>query len=65
MFGLINFELIFFSSANKYNVKLSEDSYRLLKDFVKMKSSKQFIELMKENIMLECNSFNFLDKIAK
>jgi transcription initiation factor TFIID subunit 5 len=37
----------------KYNVKLSEESYRHLKDFAKMKNSKQFIELMKENIMLE------------
>jgi len=39
--------------GSKYNIKLSDDSYRLLKDFVKMKNSKQLVDLIKENIMLE------------
>lgn len=40
-------------SSNKYNVKLSEESFRLLKDFVKMKNSKPLVDIIKENIMLE------------
>lgn len=40
-------------SSTKYNVKLSEDSYRLLREFVRLKNSKALVELIKENMMLE------------
>ncbi len=40
-------------TSTKYNIKLNEESYRLLKDYVKMKNSKQLVELIKENMMLE------------
>ena len=41
--------------STKYNVKLSDESYRLLKDFVKVKNSKPLVDLIKENMMLESN----------
>lgn len=40
-------------TGTKYNIKLNEESYRLLKEYVKMKNSKQLVELIKENMMLE------------
>ncbi len=55
-------------SSNKYNVKLSEESFRMLKDFVKMKNSKPLVDIIKENIMLESNNLTFdscLNKIIK
>lgn len=42
-------------SASKYNIKLSEESFRMLKEFVKTKNSKPLVDLIKENIMLESN----------
>ena len=39
--------------GTKFNVKLADESYRMLKDFVKLKNSKQLVELIKENMMLE------------
>ena len=37
----------------KYNIKLNEESYRLLKEYVKMKNCKPLVDLIKENMMLE------------
>lgn len=44
---------IFIFSSAKYNIKISEDSYRLLKDFVRTKNVKDLIEMIKENMLLE------------
>jgi len=40
-------------SAGKYNIKLCEDSYRQLKDFVKVHEFKRLVEIIKNNMLLE------------
>ena len=50
--------------TTKYNVKLSEESYRLLKDFVRMKNSKPLVDLIKENMMLESITIESEDSIS-
>ena len=43
-------------SAGKYNIKLCEDSYRQLKDFVKVHEFKRLVEIIKNNMLLESKS---------
>lgn len=42
--------------SGKYNIKLCEDSYRLLKDFVKMRNFKRLVDIIKNNMLLESKS---------
>ena len=48
--------------CGKYNIKLCDDSYRFLKDFVRMKNFKKLVDIIKNNMLLESKlslRFNF------
>jgi hypothetical protein len=43
----------FTDRSGKYNIKLCEESYRLLKDFVRTRNFKKLVDIIKENMLLE------------